>query len=155
MSQIPDAFKGHDLTGWVYTRGYACNQAFDHLSRLTSDGSVATVYGDLSWVIVACTGQQIEGDEPEIKTPSDLDRVVEKHCGGWAPAPIGYSADPWWQPIETAPKNGEAFIGANAQTGRVSECYWSLFSFRIHSYGSPVELTHWRPKFPPPPEAKP
>lgn len=98
MSQIPDAFQGHDLTGWTYTRGYASNQAFDHVSRLAADGSVVTVYGDLSWIIVACTGQQIEADDPEIKTPSNLDLVVQKHCGGWAPAPIGCSDDPGWQP---------------------------------------------------------
>lgn len=160
MSQLPEAFLGHDLTGWTYTRGYASNQAFDHVSRLAADGSVVTVYGDLSWVIVACTGQQIEGDDPAIKTPSDLDLVVQKHCGGWAPAPIGYEPS-GWKPIETAPKD-RGFIAYRPDAG-VFCAEWRLCeqhgNMTLWSEGGYSDLTddmptHWMPLPQPPQEGQ-
>lgn len=154
MTQIPDAFKGHDLTGWSAEE----RDGVWYIHRAVS------FYNDCYLTILFSFTGRFELHDFSKLSPlkrgtlqcclDQANKIAEAN-GGWAPPPIGFSADPGWQPIETAPKNGEAFIGANAQTGRVSECYWSLFSFRIHSYGAPVELTHWRPKFPSPPEAKP
>lgn len=62
-----------------------------------------------------------------------------------------------WQPIETAPKDGEAFVVYVPGYG-VGECYWGMLSeswwFRGNRWseeGDPLP-THWMPLPPPPKE---
>lgn len=87
VSQLPDAFQGHDLTGW----NYFVIGPMTVISRLTADGSMVMVWPDLSWSLRDWTGDA--QDLPPLPTRSlslkKIDEAVQRHCG-WAPAPIGY-----------------------------------------------------------------
>lgn len=94
MSQIPEAFQGHDLTGWVWV-------APNRLLRLAMDGErCAIVAYDPNPGVRFFRAFHAE---LYIGQDRDLDRLLVKvgdyikGYGGWAPAPIGFSADPGWQ----------------------------------------------------------
>ena len=91
MTQIPDAFKGHDLTGWVCV-------APNRLLRLAVDGKRCAIvaYDPNPGVrfFKAFYAELYMGQD------RDLGRLLSrvggyiKGYGGWAPAPIGYVLAP-------------------------------------------------------------
>jgi len=163
VSKLPEAFKGHDLTGWTAYGHYILRS-----TRLTTTLRI--------W---ACDDGLFEVDIlNEVFTPTrailsecllDADALAADY-GGWAPAPIGYSADPGWQPIETAIhlRSEPDVLGCQVYSGGVQyfvmkNAFEPCEKFTHAAKGShwmadgrdwPAYPTHWRP-LPAPPEAKP
>lgn len=152
MSQLPEAFQGHDLTGWTE---YEIHDPFTHKSVFRIGRN--TKSGELLWMAFTSSGAiGLWGSAfSSVLTSGDMADCFKyaneyaERLGGWAPAPIGFSADPGWQPIETYPippgPTFPAFTGGNSDTGFVGECYWASVGQEFQHYGGPVELTHWRP----------
>lgn len=76
------------------------------------------------------------------------------------PYPTASAMAALWQPIETAPKDGEPFLGTNARYAyslqRCGVYYWDRWCWRhqVDDYGDPPAtwLTHWMP-LPAPPQS--
>ena len=91
MSQLPEAFQGHDLTGWIVVNDKAGN-GLDRLMRLTADGSLVSVFADMDFLIDCGFMESTEllDGRNRLSKLSDLDKTISDCYDGWAPAPIGY-----------------------------------------------------------------
>ncbi len=173
MSQLPKAFKGHDLTGWVLTSP-------NRVSRLAMDGERIAIVAyqpnpGVRFYRAFHAELSLGQDRDLGSLLFKIDDYI-KGYGGWAPAPIG--SDPGWQDIETAPKDGTWFLAAEQYEETPLIIRWSTArpsrigypripgfvgdtsNVTVHGdayIGCDIDeqyLTHWHP-LPAPPEAKP
>jgi len=91
MQNIPEAFRGHDLTGWIVVHDTDGN-GLDRIMRLTGDGSLVSVFTDMDFLIDCgfTESEELLDGRNRLSKLLDLDKTISACYGGWAPAPIGY-----------------------------------------------------------------
>lgn len=163
MNQLPEAFKGHDLTGWTEYESKGVSGVARMTRRCVTVFIAVTENNEPGFGFMDF--DDYEAGNWQYKPLTECFAEADKLAcadNGWATAPIG--SDPGWQDISTLPaemkESQECFFGfAPVIPGFEVRAVMKFDGndFVVVNFGAEwdtlCEPTHWR-SLPAPPEAK-